>query len=57
MGAHPSRKGKKRKEKTMPFGINLMRSQVFYWAAQVHVPLLHASWKGGQTIVGKSKVS
>jgi len=25
---------KKRKEKTTPFGVNLMRSQVLYWAAQ-----------------------
>jgi len=32
--------GEKRKEKTAPFGVNLMRSQVLYWAAQVgHVDL------------------
>ena len=29
--------GWKRKEKTMPFGVNLMRSQVLYRAAQVQV--------------------
>ncbi len=28
------RKEKKRKEKTTPFGVNLMRSQVLYRAAQ-----------------------
>ena len=26
-----------RKEKTMPFGSNSMRSQVLYWAAQVYM--------------------
>ncbi len=25
----------KRKEKIVPFGVNLMRRQVLYWAAQV----------------------
>ena len=25
---------KKKKEKTTPFGVNLMRGQVLYWAAQ-----------------------
>jgi len=29
-----ARKEKKRKEKTTPFGVNLMRSQVLYRAAQ-----------------------
>ncbi len=29
--------GIERKEKTKPFGINLMRSQVLYWAAQDHL--------------------
>ena len=31
-----SREGleKERKEKTTPYGVNLMRSQVLYWAAQ-----------------------
>ncbi len=28
----------KRKEKTMPFGIDLMRSQVLHWAGQVLWP-------------------
>ena len=31
---------RKRKEKTTPFGVNLMRSQVLYWAAQGYVLLL-----------------
>ena len=28
------KKKKKKKKKTTPFGVNLMRSQVLYWAAQ-----------------------
>jgi len=28
------KKKRKRKEKTTPFGVNLMRSQELYWAAQ-----------------------
>ncbi len=35
---HPSHQ-KKGKEKTTPFGVNLMRSQVLYWAA--HQDLSH----------------
>jgi hypothetical protein len=30
-----SSSNKKRKEKTMPFGVSLIQSQVLYWAAQV----------------------
>jgi len=34
----PKRKEKKRKEKTTPFGVNLMRSQLLYRAAKVRSP-------------------
>ena len=34
------------KEKTTPFGINLMRSQVLYWAAQNHCVCRHDSIHG-----------
>ncbi len=33
-------KKKKRKEKTTPSGVNLMMSQVLYWAAQDHASVL-----------------
>ncbi len=33
---HQQEKRNERKEKTMPFGVNLMRSQVLNRAAQVH---------------------
>ena len=36
-GKHLS--GKKRKEKTTPFGVNLMRSQILYQAAQTCQPV------------------
>ncbi len=38
---------KKRKEKTTPFSVNLMRSQVLYWAAQVpyhYLYFVHGSY-------------
>ena len=44
---------KKRKDKTMPVSVNLMRSQVLYWAAQglyrgvfrlLHQPAAHCLW-------------
>ena len=35
-GCHGLEKKRKRKEKTTPFGVNLMRSQVVYRAAQCH---------------------
>jgi hypothetical protein len=45
---------RKRKEKTMPFGINLMRSQVLYWAAQCTAPCnarnSMLSWHGTSTL-------
>ena len=34
-------KKRKEKEKTMPFGVNLMRSQVLYQAVQVDDGTLH----------------
>jgi len=34
------KKKQERKEKTTPFGINSMKSQVLYWAAQVQMALL-----------------
>ncbi len=38
-GKEKKRKEKKRKEKITPLGVNSMRSQVLYWAAQV-LPLI-----------------
>ncbi len=47
------RKEKKRKEKkktTPPFGVNLMRSQVLYQAAQVRSPVSYQAAEGSGTL-------
>ncbi len=38
----------KRREKTTPFGVNLMRSQVLHWAAQL---VGHANYNNGRCAV------
>ena len=44
--ANKGSSGKKRKEKTLPFGVNLVRSQVLYQAAQVAVAVTRSPSPG-----------